>query len=110
MFKYFPDPTTTSEDEAKALRKQLARQYHPDQGGDAAKMSEINTEFSRWLDFKRNPPIFVPAPTKWADPNSWWSAITGAVKQVKVEPVPPPPPSPAPASVAPSPAPRPAPQ
>jgi hypothetical protein len=33
-------------DEVKALYKQLAKQFHPDCGGDTATMQEINTEYA----------------------------------------------------------------
>lgn len=106
MFKHFPESLT--EDEARQLRKKLAREYHPDVVGDAgARMSEINAEYDRWVRFKQNPPIFVPAPTSFASGTAWWSAMVGAVKQV---PVPDPGPQPRPAPrTAPAPAPPPQP-
>ncbi|HWY38636.1 MAG TPA: J domain-containing protein, partial [Bacteroidia bacterium] len=33
-------------DEVKALYKKLAKQYHPDLGGDTATMQEINKEYA----------------------------------------------------------------
>lgn len=94
-FKYFPDPATTTEDEAKVLRKRLARQYHPDlDPANAETMSAINAEYERWIRFKENPPILVAAPTNpWASGADWWSAMVGAVKQVPIPDTPPPPPA-----------------
>ncbi|WP_256004952.1 hypothetical protein [Pedobacter deserti] len=42
--KWFYDCTTL--DEVKAKYKKLAKQYHPDLGGDTATMQEINKEFA----------------------------------------------------------------
>ncbi len=42
--KYFKDCTTI--DEVKALYKKLAKEHHPDAGGDTATMQEINREYS----------------------------------------------------------------
>lgn len=42
--KFFTDCKTT--EEVKALYKQLAKQYHPDCGGDTATMQAINTEYA----------------------------------------------------------------
>lgn len=42
--KYFNECTTL--DEVKARYKQLAKQYHPDHGGDTAIMQAINTEYA----------------------------------------------------------------
>ncbi len=42
--KYFKDCKTI--DEVKATYKKLAKQYHPDCGGDTATMQEINTEYA----------------------------------------------------------------
>ncbi|RAJ28099.1 J domain-containing protein [Pedobacter cryoconitis] len=42
--KWFND--CTSLDEVKAMYKKLAKQYHPDLGGDTATMQEINKEFA----------------------------------------------------------------
>ncbi|MBX0330028.1 hypothetical protein K2Z83_20375 [Oscillochloris sp. ZM17-4] len=94
-FTYFAE--TLTEDEAKKLRKRLALQYHPDVADDGgATMRNINTEFERWLEWKLNPPILVPAPTSnWASPEDWWSAIANASHQ-KAATQPPPRPTPSP--------------
>jgi len=42
--KYFKDCKTI--DEVKALYKKLAKENHPDMGGDTATMQAINTEYS----------------------------------------------------------------
>jgi len=42
--KYFKDCTTI--EEVKHLYKQLAKQHHPDFGGDTATMQQINTEYA----------------------------------------------------------------
>ncbi|HVX01514.1 MAG TPA: hypothetical protein VHA52_13915 [Candidatus Babeliaceae bacterium] len=42
--RYFNNCKTL--DEIKALYKQLAKQYHPDCGGDTATMQAINTEYA----------------------------------------------------------------
>jgi len=42
--KYFKDCKTI--DEVKALYKKLAKEHHPDTGGDTATMQAINTEYS----------------------------------------------------------------
>lgn len=42
--KHFKDCTTI--EEVKALYKKLAKENHPDHGGDTATMQEINTEFA----------------------------------------------------------------
>lgn len=42
--KYFKDCTTI--DEVNAQYKKLAKEYHPDAGGDTATMQEINREYS----------------------------------------------------------------
>jgi len=42
--KWFKD--CTSLNEVKAMYKKLAKQYHPDLGGDTATMQEINKEFA----------------------------------------------------------------
>lgn len=42
--RYFNECTTI--DEVKARYKQLAKQYHPDCGGDTATMQAINVEYS----------------------------------------------------------------
>lgn len=47
QMKWFTEDMTP-EDAAK-LRRSLARQYHPDAGGDAAIMQEINDEYSYFL-------------------------------------------------------------
>ena len=52
MFTYFKDCQNL--DEAKSLYKKLARQHHPDLGGDTATMQEINAEYARFQsDFAR---------------------------------------------------------
>lgn len=42
--KYFKDCKTI--DDVKALYKKLAKEHHPDTGGDTATMQAINTEYS----------------------------------------------------------------
>lgn len=42
--KYFNNCNTL--DEIKATYKQLAKQHHPDHGGDTATMQQINTEYA----------------------------------------------------------------
>lgn len=42
--KYFKDCKTI--DEVKALYKKLAKEHHPDRGGDTATMQAVNTEYS----------------------------------------------------------------
>lgn len=42
--KYFNDCRTI--DEVKSLYKQLAKQFHPDCGGDTATMQQINAEYA----------------------------------------------------------------
>jgi len=42
--KYFTECKTI--DEVKALYKRLAKEYHPDLGGDTATMQAINTEYA----------------------------------------------------------------
>src|SRR5882724_8116612 len=42
--RYFQDCKTI--DEVKATYKKLAKQYHPDLGGDTATMQAINTEYA----------------------------------------------------------------
>jgi hypothetical protein len=46
MYHYFQDCLNL--DEAKSLYKKLARQHHPDMGGDTATMQEINAEYARF--------------------------------------------------------------
>ena len=45
-YKYFAECQTL--EEAKALYKKLARENHPDMGGDLRTMQEINAEFARY--------------------------------------------------------------
>ncbi len=42
--KYFSDCKTI--EEVKALYKQLAKQFHPDLGGDTATMQQVNNEYT----------------------------------------------------------------
>jgi len=46
MYHYFKDVQTL--EEAKSLYKKLARQHHPDLGGDTATMQAINAEYATW--------------------------------------------------------------
>ena len=46
MYKYFKN--CQSFEEAKAMYKKLARENHPDLGGDTATMQEINAEWARY--------------------------------------------------------------
>jgi len=46
MYQYFSN--CQSLDEAKSLYKKLARQHHPDLGGDTATMQAINAEYARF--------------------------------------------------------------
>ena len=46
MYHFFNN--CQSLDEAKSLYKKLARQYHPDLGGDTRTMQEINAEYARF--------------------------------------------------------------
>jgi len=46
MYTYFSE--CTNQEEAKKLYKELARQHHPDMGGDLRTMQEINAEYARF--------------------------------------------------------------
>ena len=51
-----PDATP---DEVRSARRRLAAEFHPDHGGDTARMGEINAAFDRViaeLDHRPNPP------------------------------------------------------
>ncbi len=57
-------PTATLA-EARAARRRLASQFHPDHGGDAARMGEINVAFDAvvaHLTGRRPLPVPTPAP------------------------------------------------
>jgi curved DNA-binding protein CbpA len=44
MYKYFQDCTT--QEEAKALYRELVKKHHPDAGGDTRTMQDINAEYA----------------------------------------------------------------
>jgi hypothetical protein len=48
--------------QAGAARRRLARQHHPDHGGDEARMREINEAYRLVLDRLRDPPAPPPPP------------------------------------------------
>ena len=48
MKRYFDHCTTI--EEAKKLQKELAKQYHPDKGGNDEIMKEINSRYDEFLD------------------------------------------------------------
>ena len=43
-YKYF-NPTPKTAEEVKRMYRQLAKQYHPDNGGDAQEMANLNNEY-----------------------------------------------------------------
>jgi len=43
-YKYF-NPTPRTAEEVKKMYRQLAKQYHPDNGGDTQEMAELNNEY-----------------------------------------------------------------
>jgi hypothetical protein len=53
-------------DEVRSARRRLAAQFHPDHGGDAAKMGEINVAFDavvyQLLHPAASPPVEAPIP------------------------------------------------
>jgi DnaJ domain len=53
-------------DEVRSARRRLAAQFHPDHGGDAAKMGEINVAFDavvfQLLHPSAAPPVEAPSP------------------------------------------------
>ena len=51
-YKYFYECRTA--EDGKKLYNKLAKQYHPDNGGDAEKMKEINAEFADWYTFYKD--------------------------------------------------------
>lgn len=51
-YKYFSECKTL--EEGKRLYKTLAKRYHPDCGGDAEILKEINTEFERFFEEFKN--------------------------------------------------------
>ena len=53
MYKYYT-PTPETLEEAKSLYRKLARQYHPDFGGDEETMKALNAEYAQFTaDFAR---------------------------------------------------------
>lgn len=51
-------------DEVRTARRKLAARFHPDHGGDPARMGEINVAFDAVITFLTNPPPPAdPAPT-----------------------------------------------
>jgi hypothetical protein len=57
-----PDATL---DEVRVARRRLAARFHPDHGGDATTMGEINVAFDAAVAYLTNPPAppAAPAPT-----------------------------------------------
>ena len=54
-----PDATL---DEVRMARRRLAARFHPDHGGDATRMGEINVAFDAVVAYLTNPPAPAPPP------------------------------------------------
>ncbi|MCL2619377.1 MAG: DnaJ domain-containing protein [Defluviitaleaceae bacterium] len=52
-YKYFT-PTPQTAEETKKMYRKLAKQYHPDNGGDTQKMSEVNNEYHELWEKLKN--------------------------------------------------------
>jgi hypothetical protein len=64
-----PDATL---DEVRMARRRLAARFHPDHGGDAARMGEINVAFDAVVAYLTNPPAPAPppaSPTRTPEPS-----------------------------------------
>lgn len=53
---------SASEKEVRAARRRLAKEIHPDRGGDGGRMSELNSAYERALAQLRESPPTPPAP------------------------------------------------
>ena len=60
---------SASETEVRAARRRLAKQIHPDRGGDADRMSELNRAYERALAQLREP-VAPPTPPSPPSPPS----------------------------------------
>ena len=54
---------TASDDEIKQAYRKLAKEHHPDRGGDEDKFKAINEAY----DYIKNPPQEQPQPDPWAN-------------------------------------------
>ncbi len=52
MFKWFRDCKTA--EEGKQLYRELAKRFHPDNGGTGEELKEINAEFKVWFEKYKN--------------------------------------------------------
>lgn len=76
---HFPDSLTL--DDAKALRKKLALEHHPDLIRDGgAMMATINREYDLFKLRKERPVLGVAAPAPGADPLTWFAAMKAAAR------------------------------
>jgi len=70
--KLFGLPARTTRKEVVERYHQLAKRYHPDHGGNAEKMKEINEAYQLLISFCDNYPIEIKPLDNTFDPVDFW--------------------------------------
>jgi hypothetical protein len=82
--------TSASAAEVRGARRDLARSLHPDAGGDAAAMQDVNAAAAQALRIIATPavPDTAPAPATAPEPEGDWSATRRDIPSFTIEALP----------------------